>query len=53
MARPPILDPLFRSLRSLKGIGPQLGALMTRFFAPGEGQDSPNTLAIPRIDPQP
>ncbi|HVY50027.1 MAG TPA: ATP-dependent DNA helicase RecG [Devosia sp.] len=39
MARPPALDPLFRSLRSIKGVGPQLGALLNRFFA-GEGQDA-------------
>ena len=32
MARPPALDPLFRSLRSIKGVGPQLGALLNRFF---------------------
>jgi ATP-dependent DNA helicase RecG len=32
MARPPALDPLFRSLRSMKGVGPQLGALLNRFF---------------------
>ena len=40
MARPPILDPLFRSLTALKGVGPQLGTLMQRFFAPGEGQEA-------------
>ena len=40
MPRPPALDPLFRSLRSIKGVGPQLGALLNRFFAPGEGQDA-------------
>ena len=39
MARPESLDPLFRSLRSLKGVGPQLGALLDRFFAPAEGQE--------------
>ena len=32
MPRPPALDPLFRSLRSIKGVGPQLGALLNRFF---------------------
>ena len=32
MLRPPALDPLFRSLRSIKGVGPQLGALLNRFF---------------------
>ena len=39
MPRPPALDPLFRSLRSFKGVGPQLGALLNRFFG-GEGQDA-------------
>jgi len=38
--RPASLDPLFRSLTSLKGVGPQLGALMTRFFGPGEGHQA-------------
>jgi ATP-dependent DNA helicase RecG len=37
--RPPALDPLFRSLRSFKGVGPQLGALLNRFFG-SEGQDA-------------
>jgi ATP-dependent DNA helicase RecG len=37
--RPLALDPLFRSLRSFKGVGPQLGALLNRFFG-GEGQDA-------------
>jgi ATP-dependent DNA helicase RecG len=36
MPRPSILDPLFRSLRSIKGVGPQLGALLNRYFG-GEG----------------
>ncbi|MBI4920130.1 MAG: ATP-dependent DNA helicase RecG [Devosia nanyangense] len=40
MPRPSTLDPLFRSLRSIKGVGPQLGALLNRFFSPGEGQDA-------------
>ena len=40
MARPAALDPLFRSLRSIKGVGPQLAALLTRFLGPGEGQDA-------------
>jgi ATP-dependent DNA helicase RecG len=39
MSRPTSLDPLFRSLRSFKGVGPQLGALLNRFFG-GEGQDA-------------
>ena len=40
MARPSSLDPLFRSLASIKGVGPQLSALMTRFFGVPEGQDA-------------
>jgi ATP-dependent DNA helicase RecG len=40
MARPPILDPLFRSLRATKGVGPQLGALLTRFFGTAEGEEA-------------
>jgi ATP-dependent DNA helicase RecG len=40
MARPPVLDPLFRSLRSIKGVGPQLGALLNRFFEAPEGQEA-------------
>jgi ATP-dependent DNA helicase RecG len=40
LPRPPELDPLFRSLRSIKGVGPQLAALLTRFFGSGEGQDA-------------
>jgi ATP-dependent DNA helicase RecG len=40
MPRPAILDPLFRSLRSIKGVGPQLGALLTRFFGAGDGQEA-------------
>jgi ATP-dependent DNA helicase RecG len=39
MPRPPALDPLFRSLGSIKGVGPQLGALLKRFFGGGEDQD--------------
>jgi ATP-dependent DNA helicase RecG len=39
LPRPTALDPLFRSLRSFKGVGPQLGALLNRFFG-GEGQDA-------------
>ncbi len=37
MPRPDSLDPLFRSLRSIKGVGPQLGALLNRFFG-GDGE---------------
>ena len=40
MPRPSSLDPLFRSLHSIKGVGPQLSALMTRFFGVPEGQDA-------------
>jgi ATP-dependent DNA helicase RecG len=40
MPRPPSLDPLFRSLHSIKGVGPQLSALMSRFFGAGEGQEA-------------
>jgi len=39
MPRPTALDPLFRSLRSFRGVGPQLGALLNRYFG-GEGQDA-------------
>jgi ATP-dependent DNA helicase RecG len=38
--RPPSLDPLFRSLQSLKGVGPQLAGLMTRFFGAPEGHEA-------------
>jgi ATP-dependent DNA helicase RecG len=40
MPRPAALDPLFRSLTAIKGVGPQLRALMSRFFAIGEGQEA-------------
>ncbi|HWA20048.1 MAG TPA: ATP-dependent DNA helicase RecG [Devosia sp.] len=40
MPRPVLLDPLFRSLRSIKGIGPQLGALLNRFFGTSEGNEA-------------
>lgn len=40
MARPASLDPLFRSLHSIKGVGPQLSALLTRFFGAPEGQEA-------------
>ncbi len=40
MSRPPTLDPLFRSLHSIKGVGPQLSALLTRFFGAPEGQEA-------------
>ncbi|MDB5561228.1 MAG: RecG [Hyphomicrobiales bacterium] len=40
MSRPVSLDPLFRSLRSIKGVGPQLAALLTRFFGAPDGQEA-------------
>ena len=40
MPRPSALDPLFRSLHSIKGVGPQLSALMTRFFGSPDGQEA-------------
>jgi ATP-dependent DNA helicase RecG len=40
MPRPTALDPLFRSLHSIKGVGPQLSALLTRFFGAPEGQEA-------------
>jgi ATP-dependent DNA helicase RecG len=39
LPRPSALDPLFRSLNSIKGVGPQLAALMTRFFGVGDGRE--------------
>ncbi len=39
MPRPSALDPLFRSLPSIKGVGPQLAALLTRFFGVGDGRE--------------
>jgi ATP-dependent DNA helicase RecG len=38
--RPASLDPLFRSLRSMRGVGPQLAALLTRFFGAPDGQEA-------------
>ncbi len=40
VSRPVALDPLFRSLHSIKGVGPQLSALLTRFFTAPEGQEA-------------
>ncbi|RDE09836.1 ATP-dependent DNA helicase RecG [Pelagibacterium lacus] len=40
MPRPVLLNPLFKSLNSMKGVGPQLGALFARFFGSPEGQDA-------------
>jgi len=39
VSRPASLDPLFRSLGSIKGVGVQLNKLLTRFFASGEPVD--------------
>jgi len=39
MPRPAILNPLFKSLKSTKGVGPQLLALMARVLDTAEGQD--------------
>lgn len=36
--RPDILNPLFRTLTSIKGVGPQLGTLFARFFGAPAGQ---------------
>ena len=40
MARPDLLTPLFRSLRSLKGVGPQLSALMRKYFGAAVGNEA-------------
>ncbi|WMT90509.1 ATP-dependent DNA helicase RecG [Pelagibacterium sp. H642] len=40
MPRPDLLNPLFKSLKSMKGVGPQLGALFAKFFGAPEGQDA-------------
>ena len=40
MPRPTSLDPLFRSLHSIKGVGDKLAALLARFFGAPEGQDA-------------
>jgi ATP-dependent DNA helicase RecG len=40
VSRPASLDPLFRSLRSIKGVGPQLAVLLTRFFGAPDGQEA-------------
>lgn len=39
MVRPLLLNPLFRSVSSLKGAGPHLLALLRRFFGTPDGQD--------------
>ena len=40
VARPEMLNPLFSSLSSLKGVGPQLEALFNRFFLIHKGQNA-------------
>jgi len=35
-----MLEPLFRSVRSFKGVGPQLGTLLSRFFGAPDGQEA-------------
>lgn len=40
MSRPETLQPLFRSLHAIKGVGDKLAALLTRFFGAPEGQEA-------------
>ncbi|GLQ18374.1 ATP-dependent DNA helicase RecG [Maritalea porphyrae] len=40
MARPDILNPLFASVSTVKGVGPQLSKLMASFFGAPENQDA-------------
>ena len=40
MARPELLTPLFASVGTIKGIGPQLSSLISRFFGAPEGQQA-------------
>ena len=40
MPRPDTLSPLFRTLRSIKGVGDKLAALLARYFGAPEGQDA-------------
>ena len=40
MPRPDALSPLFRNLRSIKGIGEKLATLLARYFGAPEGQDA-------------
>ncbi len=40
MPRPPLLNPLFRSITALKGVGPRLAPLLSRFLGRTEGQDA-------------
>jgi ATP-dependent DNA helicase RecG len=38
--RPSLLNPLFRSVTALKGVGPRLAPLLSRFVGQTEGQDA-------------
>jgi len=40
LSRPESLSPLFASLRSIKGVGDKLAALLTRYFGAPEGQEA-------------
>ncbi|MDF2799801.1 MAG: recG [Devosia sp.] len=40
MSRPSSLDPLFRSLHAIKGVGDKLAALLSRFFGAPDGQEA-------------
>jgi ATP-dependent DNA helicase RecG len=40
MSRPESLQPLFRSLHAIKGVGDKLAALLTRYFGAPEGQEA-------------
>lgn len=40
MPRPSLLNPLFRSVNALKGVGPRLAPLLSRFVGQTEGQDA-------------
>jgi ATP-dependent DNA helicase RecG len=40
VSRPETLQPLFRSLHAIKGVGDKLGALLTRFFGAPDGQEA-------------
>ena len=40
MSRPESLQPLFRSLHAIKGVGDKLAALLTRYFGAPDGQEA-------------
>lgn len=40
MSRPPALNPLFRSVSALKGVGPRLKPLLGRFLSGRDGQEA-------------